>query len=143
MLAANGDANTRVNGKAFGLTQWTMPDSARFAAMLPCAPHADEVLQVMGEVVADQRWGLGTLEGSAYKGGWGGSADGYLVRQIGVVRDDLGGGVGVSLLAQPRNGSHATATAALDEAAQWLSQQLTPEDSGACPVAADAGTASP
>lgn len=143
VLAANGDPNTRVNAKAFGLTQWSMPDSARFAAMLPCAAHADEVLQVMGGVVADQRWGLGKLEHSAYKGGWGASADGYVVRQIGVMRHDLGGGVGVSLLAQPRDGRHATATAALDEAAVWLSQQLTPEDSGACPVATDAGTPSP
>lgn len=135
VLAASGDTNTRVSASAFGLTQWSPSDAARFAAMLPCTPFADEVLDTMEGVVADQKWGLGKLDGAVYKGGWGRSNGGYLVRQIGVVRDATGAGIGVSLQAQPQNGSHATATAELDAAATWLRQHLAPGDSAACPGA--------
>jgi hypothetical protein len=41
---------------------------------------------LMGQATADQRWGLGTLPGARYKGGWGPSPDGrYLVRQIDII----------------------------------------------------------
>lgn len=143
-LAASGDPNTRVSPTAFGLTQWSPSDAARFAAMLPCTPFADEILDTMEGIVADQKWGLGRLDGAVYKGGWGRSSGGYLVRQIGVVRDAAGAGIGVSLQAQPTDGNHATATAELDAAATWLWEQLAPEDSAACPGASTGGaTASP
>jgi hypothetical protein len=39
----------------------------------------------MGGVVPEQRWGLGTLPGIRFKGGWGPSEDGgYDVIQVGI-----------------------------------------------------------
>ena len=142
VLASAGDTPTKVDRSRFGLTEWRPSDAARFASMLPCSRYADEVLETMKGVVADQRWGLGAVEGSRFKGGWGRSSDGYLVRQVGVVLDGSGAGVGVSLLTQPKAGTHAAGTATLSEAATWLQQQLTPADSGTCP-ATGGTTASP
>lgn len=144
VLASAGDTSTQVDGSAFGLTHWGVADSARFAAALPCEPYADKVLSAMENIVADQRWGLGTVEGSVYKGGWGDSSDGYLVRQVGIIRDPAGVGVGVSLLTQPADRTHATGTAVLGEAARWLQQHLVAGDTAACPAApGSAGSPSP
>ena len=48
---------------------------------------ASYVLQLMGEVVRGQRWGLGTSGvSSRFKGGWGPGPDGrYVVRQFGLL----------------------------------------------------------
>lgn len=91
VLADGGNPNTRVQIDAirphysgFGQTQWPVEDSALFAANLPCVSGADFVIEQMGQINSDQRWGLGTIDGAHFKGGWGPDEDGaYLVRQFG------------------------------------------------------------
>jgi hypothetical protein len=64
---------------SFGRTVWTLE-----------AAEADtgRVLDAMGRIAPDQRWGLGALPGVRFKGGWGPSeapGGGYEVIQVGIV----------------------------------------------------------
>ena len=142
LLAATGDPATRPGrsaaGKpiAFGLTPWQPADSARFASMLPCAQDSAPVLDLMGQVIPEQSWGLGTVAGAQFKGGWGPSPHGYLARQIGIVPRAEGRSVAVALATQPTDGTatHDQATAVLDEATRILVSLLSAEDGGSCPA---------
>jgi hypothetical protein len=78
------------------------------------------VFRLMRQVVAEQRWGLGSAgTTAAFKGGWGPGADGrYLVRQMGVVQ--VGGRpLAVSLLTEAADGSFATGAASATAIARW------------------------
>ncbi|WP_168581754.1 serine hydrolase [Gephyromycinifex aptenodytis] len=137
LLRDAGDTRTQVAQdergvrRGFGRTSWTVSDSARFTAALPCEPEATRVLAPMGQVTPEQAWGLGKLPGSAFKGGWGPSAHGYLVRQIGLL-DRGEGQVAVALMTQPKDGEHETGTATASALATWISQNLRPGDAGRC-----------
>lgn len=97
---------TRPGFTVFGQTQWSVDSQARFAAALPSLAGAAPVLELMGEVSPEQSYGLGTLPGCAFKGGWGPDESGmYLARQMGVLAD----GSGVALIAIPADGSYTTA----------------------------------
>lgn len=140
VLAATGDPTTRPGRSAaggsvaFGLTPWQVDDSARFAAMLPCARHSGPVLTLMGYVIPDHSWGLGTVADARFKGGWGPSPHGYLARQIGVVPRADGRAVAVALATQPKEGGHEEATETLSEATRILVSLLSAEDGGTCPA---------
>ncbi|WP_322857576.1 hypothetical protein [Mycobacterium shigaense] len=106
VIAEAGDDATVVESRrlrrgytAFGQTQWTLERQARFAAELPTIPGATEVVDLMGNLTAEHRWGL-AAKGFAAKGGWGPGVDnGYLVRQFGIV-ETQSGQWGVALAAQ-------------------------------------------
>src|SRR5690606_17175075 len=72
---------------SFGQTQWALLDQVRFAAALSCADDASVAAQVhatMARTVPDQRWGIGQLEESHVKSGWGPDPGGaYTLRQLG------------------------------------------------------------
>lgn len=93
ILRESGDRTTtvpstrrRAGYSIFGQTAWRPSDQVRFAAAMPCRRDARTTLQLMGQVRADQRWGLGTIRGAQFKGGWGPQPSGrYVVRQMGVV----------------------------------------------------------
>jgi len=118
----------------YGQTVWALADQARFAAGLACASGAGtaeaSVLATMGEIVADQRWGLGRLDGARFKGGWGPAIDGrYLVRQFGVLT------VGqhwyaVALASRPASGTFAGGITDLDAIARWAVSADGPLNSG-------------
>jgi hypothetical protein len=76
---------TRPEYTAFGQTEWCLKDAAVFTANFPQSASAAYVWEQMGNLVSDQRLGLGHFEGAHFKGGWGPETDGYLVRQIGQV----------------------------------------------------------
>lgn len=103
-----GDTSTVVQSQrirpgftAFGQTPWALVDQARFAAHLARIPDAADVVALMRQLVAEQRWGL-AAKGVAVKGGWGpGLREGYLVRQFGFVSTDSGD-LGVALAAEAR-----------------------------------------
>lgn len=91
----------RLGFTAFGQTQWTLVDQARFATHLARMPDAAAVVGLMRRLVIDHRWGL-AAKGVAAKGGWGpGVRGGYLVRQFGFV-PTYSGHVGVALAAKAR-----------------------------------------
>jgi hypothetical protein len=131
LLAAAGDTETTVSTvgrdgfSPYGQTEWSLRSQERFMSGLAAGcvtPAASGELQtLMGQVVSDQRWGLGSTGVTSYfKGGWGPGSDGrYLVRQVGVASQD-GGSIAVALAAIPSDGQFATGTAAVSQLAQWV-----------------------
>ena len=129
VLAEAGDTSTRVETQvlrpgftSFGQTHWSLVAQQHFIAGLPCLPNSAPVRSLMEQVVADQRWGLGSLGADTqFKGGWGPEPDGrYLVRQMGIVRLTDGRSLAVSMATMPADRTFETGTANLTEIAQWL-----------------------
>jgi hypothetical protein len=117
---------------AFGQTIWSLTDQERFLAKAACDSRNASVLDMMTHIEASQRWGLGTIQGSAFKGGWGPSTAGkYLVRQFGIVRTPTGTFT-VALAAEPVTGSFDDGVAALNAIAQWVSSNLQQWPVGTC-----------
>ena len=81
----------------FGRTVWTLEAGATFYRALARgellgAAETDRVLDAMGRVVPEQRWGLGRIPGVRFKGGWGPSEEpggGYEVIQFGIAGDTV------------------------------------------------------
>jgi hypothetical protein len=98
------------------------------------------VLGLMGSVVPEQQWGLGSVEIPeatyvGFKAGWGpeGSASGpYLVRQSGIVQRGDGSGFAVTLMAESGSGSFDGGVATLDQLAAWLAENIGPKTFGSC-----------
>lgn len=139
VLRDGGDSQTAINGQrvrpeftAFGQTQWALANQATFGANMQCIAGGAEVVSLMHEIAADQSYGLGTIAGAAFKGGWGpDTAGAYLVRQFGVIPADTPGEyVGVAIAAKPGDGTYATGQAMLNEIAAALSAQ--PVKGGTC-----------
>jgi hypothetical protein len=135
-LRASGDQRTLVESQQvyppyspYGQTQWALVDQARFALGLRCMDAGREVAETMGDVVAEQRWGLGsTGTDVSFKGGWGpgsepGTAGGYLVRQLGVVTVD-GRELGVAIASRPGDGTFDSGVLALSAIAAWLADNV-------------------
>jgi beta-lactamase class A len=131
-LRGAGDTRTVIESRrlrpdftAFGQTDWRLADQARFTAGMTCSDAGRQVLGLMGEVIADHRWGLGATTARAQlKGGWGpgtkpGVGGAYVDRQMGVLR--LRGRSFAAVIATvPADGSHETGTAHLTTIARWL-----------------------
>jgi beta-lactamase class A len=132
-LRQAGDTRTRIESRAlrgpaytpFGQTRWRLTDQARFTAGLACTAAGAQVLGLMNEVVAGQRWGLGSAGVPAQlKGGWGpgsqpGSPGGYIDRQMGVLTL-RGRPLAAAIATAPADGSHETGTHNLTQIARWL-----------------------
>jgi hypothetical protein len=129
-LREAGDAQTHVQTQrllagytAFGQTQWALTDQARFVAGMPCVPSGQKVLALMSQVVAGQRWGLGSTGTQAqFKAGWGpgitpGTGDGWLDRQMGIVTID---GRPVAVAMATTASDHTTGTQNLTTIARWV-----------------------
>ena len=105
----------RAGFSAFGQTQWGLSDQAAYAFNLPCS--GGEVYRLMGEISPDQAWGLGTIPGAHFKGGWGPSPEGnYLVRQFGTVPTATGP-VGIAIAVWPVGGTFDQGTSQLSSIA--------------------------
>jgi hypothetical protein len=102
VLRRAGDTETTLEREAdprgwssFGRTVWSLEAAAGFYRALAGGDllgHADteRILDAMGRVVPEQRWGLGTVPGMRFKGGWGPSEDAggsYEVIQVGILGD--------------------------------------------------------
>lgn len=135
LLRKAGDSQTVVSTvgrdgfSPYGQTLWTPASQARFVASLArgCLVNrasTDYLLGLMRSVVAGQRWGIGTLGRYPFKGGWGPDrSGGYLVRQIGLIRPQAGGGlVAVAIAVRPRNGSFTSGASQISAVAAWARQ---------------------
>lgn len=138
VLQQTGDPTTvesrrlRPGFTAFGQTQWALANQVGFTASAVCNPVNDPIFSLMGEVET-QRWGIGELAGTQFKGGWGPSPSGdYLVRQLGVLTTP-GGRVAVAVAAEPASGSFDDGRAALDAVAGWLNANRARLPAGRCP----------
>jgi hypothetical protein len=102
VLRRAGDAETALERapdprgwSSFGRTVWTLGAAATFYRALARGELLDgrdgeRVLDAMGRVIPEQRWGLGTLPGARFKGGWGPGEEpdgGYEVIQAGIAGD--------------------------------------------------------
>jgi hypothetical protein len=138
VLRQTGDPTTvqsqkvRPEFSAFGQTQWPLTDQVRFISVAFCDKANAPVFTLMGKVEPDQKWGIGTLSGSRFKGGWGPSLTGsYLVRQMGVLVGPSGM-IAVALAAQPTSGTFDDGVTALTEMAGWLKAHLSALPAGRC-----------
>lgn len=102
VLRRAGDTTTTIGPEPdprgwspFGRTVWSLEAAATFYRALARGELLDgsdtkRVLDAMGRIIPEQRWGLGALPGVRFKGGWGPSEDpgaGYEVIQVGIVGD--------------------------------------------------------
>ena len=114
---------------AFGQSDWTLTNQVRFMSHAACQDSDELILDLMGQVEPDQRWGLGTIANTRFKGGWGPSPTGqYLVRQMGVLITSAGQ-IAVAVAAQPASGSFNDGTQDLTQISTWLRNHL-----GALPI---------
>jgi hypothetical protein len=141
VLRSTGDSQTRVQSQqvrpgftAFGQTIWSLASQARFVAELPCINDSGYVLQLMGDVEPDQRWGIGAVGVSAkFKGGWGpGPGGGYLVRQMGMVSFADGSRIELAIASEPADGRFETGTTNLTALARWAVANVRPVVAGGC-----------
>ena len=117
---------------AFGQTDWALVDQVRFTSVAVCDSANASIFALMGRVQPDQSWGIGTIPGARFKGGWGPSPTGsYLVRQMGVLAGPSGM-IAVALAAQPASRKFDDGIAALTEIATWLTSHLSALPAGHC-----------
>lgn len=118
----------------FGQTQWSVTEQARFASNLQCVTGAEPVLSLMGGIAGDQSYGLGTVEGARFKGGWGPSASNgaYEVRQLGLVPDTAGRTVAVALAVTAGDGSYASGQAMASQLVAAISGALASAPAANC-----------
>jgi hypothetical protein len=117
---------------AFGQTIWALTDQTRFTAAAVCDPGNESIFNLMGQVESGQRWGLGVIPDTRFKGGWGPGTDGkYLVRQLGVLKTPRGS-TAVAVATQPASGSFDDGTQQLTEVAKWLNSHIAELPAGQC-----------
>lgn len=137
VLADSGDPRTRVERRStvpgfspFGQTRWRASDQARFVAGAVCLPDAKTVTDPMSRVLDWQAWGVGRLDGSLVKGGWGPTDDGYVARQLGVIRGAKGEHVVVTVTV--RTTTYERGSALSDELAEVLKEHAEDLPGGRC-----------
>jgi len=140
VLAETGDPTVvqsqkvRPQFSAFGQTEWSLTSQLRFLSAAVCDSRNNAVFNLMGQIGADQSWGLGQISGARYKGGWGPSPSGsYLVRQIGVISTGRGLSV-VAAAVEPQSGSFADGTVDMNRIAAWLQSHTDALPTGTCPA---------
>jgi hypothetical protein len=117
---------------AFGQTIWSLVNQVRFTASAICDGANEPIFDLMAQVEPNQRWGIGHITSTEFKGGWGPSPSGkYLVRQIGVLATPTGK-IAVAIAAEPDSGSFDDGTHDLGEVAKWLSDHVGALPAGQC-----------
>jgi hypothetical protein len=117
---------------AFGQTDWSLAAQSRFLSAAACDSRNEPVLALMGQVIPEQRWGIGTIPGTRFKGGWGPSlTDHWLVRQFGLLNTPGGVSV-VAIAAEPASGSYYDGMADLTKIAEWLQARIGSLPAGQC-----------
>jgi hypothetical protein len=138
VLRQTGDYTTVQSQKvrpeftAFGQTIWPLTEQARFLAVAACDAQNEAIFELMGEVEADQAWGVGRIPDTRFKGGWGPFPSGsYLVRQVGLLKTGTGT-VAVAVAAQPDSGSFDDGIGDLNQVADWLTEHVAELPAGHC-----------
>lgn len=97
LLRQSGDRSTTIQpGKEaesnYGLSQWAPSGQALFMSELArgCLldrDSTDYLMAALGGVIEEQRWGLGSVGSTAFKGGWGAKSGeiAFEVRQVGLI----------------------------------------------------------
>lgn len=116
----------------FGQTALTTSQEALLASNLRCVADSADVVSLMGQVIGEQAYGLGTLPGARFKGGWGPSdTGGYQVRQLGLVAGPRGD-VAIAMTAIPGSGAYGDGQAMLSSMAAALGAEIARFPTSAC-----------
>lgn len=118
VIAEAGSRTTNTAAWRMG-TLWTTSDQAQFASGFRCVAGHEPVLEMMGRVVPEQRWGLGRMPGARFKGGWNFYEEGHLARQFGLIPGP-NGDVAVAITAYNPRG-YQSSYAMLNDLADGLS----------------------
>lgn len=111
--------------EAFGEPLWSVPEQAQFANHLACIDDASEVIDAMGHIDEDQSYGLGTINGAHFKGGWGPDEEtgSYSARQFGLIPVAGGKEVAVAVFASADEGDYDTEQKMLSMIAKELKKR--------------------
>jgi len=138
VLRETGDPTTVESRKvrpeftAFGQTIWSLVNQVRFTASAFCNSENNPIFSLMTQVEPDQKWGIGNIADTPFKGGWGPSPTGkYLVRQFGVLSGPAGK-VAVAIAAEPASGSFEDGINDLGQVAKWLTDHVGALPAGQC-----------
>lgn len=121
------------NSRSFGDSEWPLAAQVRFATELRCMAGAEPVVEAMSQITEEHGYGLGQIDGTVYKGGWGPDPDdgAYLVRQFGLL--PVGSGeLGISLVVQPGDGTYETGQLALTRLSEALAPALDDARAASC-----------
>lgn len=149
LLRSAGDPTTRAEATddySLGETVWPLGDQAEFfaAVVRGCVLPPDAtslLLKTMGEVVDEQRWGVGQAGSPAFKGGWDYDDEGKAyVRQVGLLTAADGNQYAVAISVRGASDSDEgesdfdASEATLTAMAQWLQAAVAgvPEATHVC-----------
>lgn len=141
LLAQTGDTRTHIGihetlGRTYtGYTTWRLEDQALFTSGVACAPSARHVLDEMKAISAEHRWGLGRVDGAAFKGGWGSYQGQYTSRQLGLVpiEGELGDPEARALVVTMTvENPEGDGRADLDKMAAWVQSNAELFEAGSC-----------
>lgn len=127
------ERNVRPEFSTYGQTVWPLTEQLRFLSAAACDRRNIPVFSLTGQIEKDQRWGLGTIAGTKFKGGWGPSPEGkYLVRQMGLIATS-GGVSAVAVAVEPYSGSFSDGIQAVNQITEWLADHIVTLPSAQCP----------
>lgn len=119
-----GNSRTAVPTNGWwGNTLWSTSEQAKFVANMPCIAGSQRVDAMMGQVIAEQRWGIGAIPGTHFKSGWAERNGRWHIRQMGRI-PTANGDAAVAVTAVPGNGSYADALAMTNELAAAIRAQV-------------------
>lgn len=123
---------------SFGQSDWSLSAQADFASHLRCIRGSEPVVSAMGNIGNGGGYGLGTIPGAIFKGGWGPNAAGaYGLRQFGLIPKSEGTGSGsgyvaVAIAVESPDGSYEAGQAELTAAAEFLRSKVDTLPEAAC-----------
>ena len=136
-----GNSSARVESQvvrpgfsSFGQSDWSLSAQADFASHLRCIRGSELVVSAMGNIGNGGGYGLGTIPGAIFKGGWGPNAAGaYGLRQFGLIpKSDGAGYVAVAIAVESPDGSYEAGQAELTAAAEFLRSKVDTLPEAAC-----------
>ena len=140
-VIAEGGSTARVESQvvrpgfsSFGQSDWSLSEQANFASHLRCIQGAEPVVAAMGNISNGGGYGLGTIPGAIFKGGWGPAASGgYGLRQFGLIpKSDGKGYVAVAIAVESPDGSYESGQGELTAAADFLHSKVDSLPAAAC-----------
>ena len=109
----------------FGAIKWKLTDQVKFMDGFRCMNGSEKVLERMGHIIPEHKYGLAKINGAQFKGGWGPEPDGrFIYRQLGLVPGPDGEMTPVAIMAIPNDGLEPTAWDGVDALAKKLPDVL-------------------
>lgn len=123
-LRKSGDLDTVVN-ENYPATAWSLDAQATYISSAVCLPaDRQETINRMSRIAPDERWGLGELPTTVFKGGAGTDDAGrFVARQMGTVKLLDGSYFGVAFAAQAASGTREDATALITQLAHLVDEK--------------------